>query len=74
MKLPDGYYSTKHGSTLHLSRNGGRASVCFDWVEEPNACCECTVEPYPDDNRLTWGCDECDGGSAELFPNTKDDL
>lgn len=67
MSLPKGVYSTAAGSTVKLSgRHGGIAETAFDWFEEPDACCECRVDPYPQDGRLTWECDYCGGGSAEL--------
>lgn len=65
--MEDGNYRTKAGSTVKLSRNGGVADAEFDWLEEDNACIDCTVDPYPSDGFLTWGCEYCGGGSAELM-------
>ncbi len=67
MRLIDGNYKTLHNSTVTLSKNGGVTNVAFDWFEEPQACIECEVNPYPDGNMLTWGCDYCGGGSAQLY-------
>jgi hypothetical protein len=68
MKIADGTYQTKAGSTVTV--NGGRYAVEFDWFEENDACFDCVADPYPtrDGVRLFlhWGCDECGGGSAEL--------
>ena len=59
-------YRTKAGSTVILSgQHCGIATVDFDWLEE-NACCDCVPSPYPVDGYLTWECDYCGGGSAEL--------
>jgi hypothetical protein len=72
--LPNGYYRTKSGSTVVVyGEHSGCVRVSFDWFEEPNACCDCVVEPYPEDwgdgtHRLTWRCDYCRGGSAVLEP------
>ena len=72
-KLPNGTYRTKHGSFVEISgEHGGIAKAEFDWLEEPNACDSCCVDPYPewDMDRwiLTWECDVCDGGFAKIFP------
>lgn len=69
-KLPNGAYVTEHGSEVRISGEHSGKVVCwFDWVEEPNACIECRVDPYPDDEGfLTWECDHCGGGRAELKP------
>ena len=72
-KLPNGLYHTKTGSTVEISgKHGGISTVNFDWLEEPHACDSCHVDPYPewDVDRwiLTWGCDVCDGGFAEIYP------
>lgn len=75
MKQPNGHYRTRAGSTVEVyGDHSGCVRVTFDWYEEPNACCECVVQPYPVDwgdgeFRLAWRCDYCDGGSAELFPD-----
>lgn len=66
MKLADGAYKTKHGSTVILSKNGGVSEVNFDWFEEPEACYDCQVNVYPDDDILSWYCEQCGGGSALL--------
>jgi hypothetical protein len=67
MKLGNGTYRTKAGSTLTISgKHSGIAEVEFDWLEE-GACCDCQANAYPDDDGfLTWDCDECGGGKAEL--------
>jgi len=68
VKLPNGAYRTAAGSTLKISgKHGGIGEVSFDWSEEPNACSDCRPSPYPDEDRLTWQCDYCGGGSAKLF-------
>lgn len=75
MILPTGRYRTEAGSTVKLSGLGGGISrVSFDWLEEPDACCDCSVDPYPEywgdgEWRLYWECDHCDGGSAPLHPD-----
>lgn len=77
MRLANGTYRTKAGSTVELSGDyGGISHVSFNWFEEQNACIECHVDPYPhhwgkDENgleewRLYWECDECDGGAAVI--------
>ena len=66
MSLSDGNYETEHGSTVKLSKNGGVTLCEFDWFEEPNACDECVVNPYPEEEFLVWRCDKCEGGSAKL--------
>ena len=79
MKLENGTYRTKAGSTVTLSgTHGGIASAVFDWLEEDGACCDCQCDPYPEhwgndeygnpEFRLTWFCGVCDGGSARLMP------
>ncbi len=73
MSIPNGEYLTAAGSYVNISgAHGGISEVVFDWCEETNACCDCTVDPYPDWNGnawiLRWDCKECDGGCAELFP------
>jgi len=70
MSLPNGLYRTAHGSTLKISgKHGGIAEVEFDWFEEPDACIECEVDEYPDDDEnMVWHCDYCGGGSAKLMP------
>lgn len=66
--MTNGVYHTKHGSTVTVSgKHSGIFSVSFDWLEEDNACIDCRVNPVPSDGRLTWDCDVCGGGSAELF-------
>lgn len=68
MRLEDGTYTTKAGSTVVIS--GGKAFVEFDWFEERHACIECRVDPYPmwDVHQfvLYWECDHCGGGYAGL--------
>ena len=65
--MENGKYVTEHGSTIEISgKHGGRSVADFDWFEEPDACCDCKVEPYPEDGYLIWHCDECGGGSAKL--------
>ena len=67
MSLPVGLYETKAGSRVNITgRHAGEVHVYFDWVEE-NACCDCELNPYPDDGCLTWSCDYCGGGSSRLF-------
>jgi len=62
-----GKYKTKHGSIVIVSgEHGGKSRVDFDWLEEPNACCDCEPEVYPEDGYLIWSCDVCGGGSAIL--------
>jgi hypothetical protein len=65
-RLPDGIYVTPHGSMVTLSHNGGRSVVEFDWLEE-DACPDCAVNPYPEDGFLTWSCETCPGGCAQLL-------
>lgn len=66
--LPNGHYRTAAGSQMWISGDhGGRSVVEFDWVEE-GACCDCQAQPYEVDGMLTWHCDECDGGCAQLYP------
>lgn len=67
MKLPDGKYKTKNGSTLEIKKGGGAGIAVFDWLEEDNACCECQVSCFEQDGFLTWSCDECGGGQSELM-------
>jgi hypothetical protein len=75
MTLPNGHYRTKAGSTVEVYGNySGCVRVSFDWCEEPNACCDCIVNPYPEnwgggEYRLTWDCVHCDGGCAVLEPD-----
>lgn len=77
MKLRNGTYCTRDGSTVKLSgTHGGISVVDFDWFEEPNACIDCHPDPYPEhwgsdeqgkqEHRLVWSCGECGGGSATL--------
>ena len=67
-KLPNGHYRTAAGSEMWISgENGGRSAVAFDWLEE-GACPECEVDPYDFDGMLLWHCEECNGGSAQLYP------
>ena len=67
--LPVGRYKTAAGSIVTISgKHGGVVEVDFNWLEENNACIECFPDTSVQDDRLTWYCDECDGGSAELFP------
>lgn len=78
MRLPNGKYRTKAGSTVKISgKHGGISNVLFDWFEEENACIECYADPYPQDwgdgtHHLVWSCEDCPGGSAELFPDTEE--
>lgn len=67
MRLPDGKYMTAGGSTVTLSNNGTRSVVDFDWSNE-DACIECEVYNYPDDDFLVWYCESCCGGLALLVP------
>ena len=65
--MTNGSYRTAHGSTVVVSgKHSGEFRVEFDWLEEPNACLDCRVNPVPVDGVLTWECDECGGGSAAL--------
>jgi len=64
--LPDGDYKTQHGSTMTISRNGGKSVVEFDFFEESNACCDCQVDAYEYDGYMTWSCDYCGCGRAKL--------
>jgi hypothetical protein len=64
--LTDGHYKTRHGSEMWVK--GGRSKVAFDWLEERNACCDCSPEPYAEDGSLVWHCDVCGGGKAKLYP------
>lgn len=60
-------YETKHRSAVEL--NGDRVTIYFDWLEEPDACIDCKPNPDPaeiESGVLSWSCDVCDGGSAEL--------
>lgn len=67
MTLPRGRYVTEAGSVVVISgERGERVETTFDWVEEPYACCECVVDPYPVGDRLTWECTHCGRGSAQL--------
>ena len=67
--LPNGHYKTEHGSEMWISgKHGGISRVEFDWLEEPNACCECQVEAYERDGCMHWTCNVCGGGFAELQP------
>ena len=66
MNLPNGHYRTAAGSEMWISgERGGISRVEFDWLEEA-ACCDCRPDAYEHDGRLTWTCDVCGGGSAEL--------
>ncbi|MFQ5788280.1 MAG: hypothetical protein ACE5H1_09905 [Thermodesulfobacteriota bacterium] len=70
--MENGKYQTEHGSIVEISgKYSGIARVDFDWFEEPDACVDCEVEPYPeefDTNQwhLYWTCDVCGGGNAKL--------
>ena len=69
--LVNGHYRTAAGSEMWISgTHGGISKVSFDWLEEASACCDCTPEPYEQDGRLHWHCDDCGGGNALLFPVT----
>jgi hypothetical protein len=66
--LTNGHYHTRAGSTVTVSGpHSGIFEVAFDWLEEPNACFDCRVNPVPVDGWLTWHCDRCGSGSAELI-------
>jgi hypothetical protein len=64
------HFKTEHGSELHVNDRITVVSLDFDWFEEPNACIECSPEPYPDKDDgeywLTWHCEDCGGGRAKL--------
>lgn len=63
--MKHGSYRTMAGSEVLVSgMYGGIYSISFDWVEEENACVDC--KPSVHDGYLTWSCDLCGGGSAEL--------
>jgi len=67
--LEDGVYETEAGSTVVIL-GGQPKSGRFNWFDEENACFECEADstPVPDIDRLllTWGCNYCEGGCAEL--------
>ncbi len=68
--MVNGTYKTQAGSIVRISgKHSGIAEVEFDWLEE-DACIECEPNPYPEDDGgrliLTWSCDYCGGGKAEL--------
>jgi hypothetical protein len=65
-------HKTKAGSTVEISgKHGGIYRVAFDWVEEKNACIDCSPSYNSKDHTLDWSC-ECGrcGGSEELFSVT----
>lgn len=65
--MRNGTYRTTAGSEVVISGETGlRVETTFDWVEEPDACCDCVVETHPHDGQLNWSCDVCEGGSADL--------
>lgn len=69
--LANGKYKTAAGSTLVVSgKHSGIFTVEFDWFEE-GACVDCAVNTRPDYDEeswwLTWDCDECGGGRAQLI-------
>ena len=67
-KLQNGHYRTAAGSEMWISGDyGGISRVNFDWLEE-GACCDCEAQPYEFDGMLSWHCEECGGGSAQLYP------
>jgi len=67
--LPNGHYRTANGSEMWISgAHGGVSRVEFDWLEEPNACCDCRVDAYERNGCMHWTCDFCGGGFAELQP------
>lgn len=69
MNLPNGKYHTKAGSRVEIfGKYSGSWRASFDWVEEENACFDCEVSDVYD-GYLTWSCDVCGGGSAELLPD-----
>lgn len=72
MLPPIGSYYTEAGSTVEISgEHGGKATVSFDWFEEENACCDCEVNVYPEEDSgewwLTWSCEICGDGRAKLY-------
>jgi len=73
MGFPNGIYRTKNGSMMEISgKHSGISKVDFDWLEE-GACCDCAPDVYEQHGQLVWHCDECGGGSAELFPVAPND-
>lgn len=63
--MTNGHYQTKNGSEVIVSgEHSGIYDIAFDWLEEDNACIEC--RPSVHDGYLTWSCEYCGGGSAEL--------
>lgn len=50
--------------------HGGISEVEFDWLEE-GGCIDCVPHAYDDDGYLVWDCDQCGGGSTELFPGSR---
>lgn len=78
-KLPNGEYRTKSGSTMRIyGSRSERRDIVFDWLEE-GACIECDVDSMPEQDHegrwfLFWGCNDCGGGSAEIFPEAQMDL
>lgn len=57
-------YETEAGSIVKLFDQ--KVTCSFNWAEEPDACIECVVSPNLGAGCLTWKCDKCGGGSAEL--------
>ena len=64
MRVSKKTYTTKNGSTVTIIGKGGY-EISFDWFEEDNACIDCVPE-YIEYKELTWSCDYCGGGCAEL--------
>ena len=74
MRMLNGKYHTEAGSTVDISgKHGGISAASFDWFAEPDACCDCKAQVYPEpwdfagQWRLVWKCEQCGGGSARLF-------
>jgi hypothetical protein len=66
--MKDGVYSTKAGSTFTIK--GSSYDGYFDAFEEPNACCDCQfsdIDMSEIEPTISWSCDYCGGGNAELF-------
>jgi hypothetical protein len=68
--MRNGRYVTSAGSTVDIrGQHSGIAEVHFDWLEE-GGCIDCHVNAYPETDGeglyLTWNCETCGGGRAEL--------
>ena len=59
-------YETEAGSIVRLFAQ--RVTCHFNYFDEPDACADCKVNPCPEEGYLTWECDTCGGGSAEINP------